>query len=62
MDLNPLVSIYFWVLASEVFPSAKVLMSYFHLKTNNRKNLLSNLGELYDDFISDVTRLHYSNY
>lgn len=43
-----------------VFPNAIVLMCYFHVKTNIRKNLFSVLSELYDEFESNVTYLHYS--
>ena len=43
-----------------VFPNAIVLMCYFHVKTNIRKNLFSVLSELYDEFESNVTYFHYS--
>jgi hypothetical protein len=40
--------------ANNVFPDSQVLMCYFHVKLNIRKNLLSVLKE------SDVPHLHYS--
>ncbi len=47
--------------AKHVFPKAKILMCYFHVKLNVRKNLKSKLGKTYEEFEKDLTYLHYSS-
>lgn len=50
--------------ARAVFPDAIVLMCYFHVKQNIRKNLSKShilSKEVYNEFETDVTNLHYSN-
>ena len=41
--------------AKHVFPKAKILMCYFHVKLNVRKNLKSKLGATYEEFEKDLT-------
>ena len=46
--------------AKTVYPDTNLLMCYFHVKLNMRKRLFHVLGNLYDEFETEVTKLHYS--